>query len=90
MNTTTERKMTGSLMAILFERKIIAESSVTGKGKEGRPPLDPEKVQLIICKFILALCYFARPVSRMLINSSNLVYRQSILFVKGDSSHIMG
>ena len=90
MNTTTERKMTGSLMAILFERKIIAESSVTGKGKKGRPPLDPEKVQLIICKFILALCYFARPVSRMLTNSSNLVYRQSILFVKGDSSHIMG
>ena len=47
-NTTTERKMTGSLMAVLFGRKTIAESSVTGKGKG--PPLDPEKVQLIICK----------------------------------------
>jgi hypothetical protein len=35
--------------------------------------LDPEKVQLIICKFILVLRYFARPVSRTLTNSSNLV-----------------
>ena len=55
MNTTTEREMTGSLMALLFQRKTIAESSVTGK--EGRPALNPEKVQLIICKFKIFLAY---------------------------------
>lgn len=53
MNTATEKKMTGSLMSILFQRKTIAESSVTGKGKEELPALDPVKVQLIICKFII-------------------------------------
>lgn len=49
-NTTTEKKITGSLMSVLFERKTMAGSSVTGKGKG--PALDPEKVQLIICKLI--------------------------------------
>ena len=39
------------MLSILFERKVLAASSVTGKSKEGRPALDREKVQLIICKF---------------------------------------
>ena len=55
MNTATEKKMTGSLISILFKRKTIAESSVTRKGKERRPALDPVNVQLIVCKFIIIL-----------------------------------
>lgn len=48
LNTKSERKMTMVLLGVLFERKVLVTSSVTGKSKEGRPALDPEKVQLII------------------------------------------
>lgn len=40
--------MTGILTCVLFERSVLAGSSVTGKSKECRPALDPQKVQLII------------------------------------------
>ena len=47
--------MTVNLMTAVFERKVLAESSVTGKSKEGRPALDRTKVELIIGK-----CVFSR------------------------------
>ena len=47
-NAKTAKKMTGILACVLFERSVLATSSVTGKSKEGRPALDPHKVQLII------------------------------------------
>ena len=47
--------MTVNLMTALFERKVLAEPSVTGKSKEGRPALDRTKVELIIGK-----CVFSR------------------------------
>ena len=34
------KMMTSNLVTAVFERKILAESSVTGKSKEGRPALD--------------------------------------------------
>lgn len=46
------RKMTVNLMAAMFGRKVLAESSVTGKSKEGRPALDKTKIDLIIGKLL--------------------------------------
>ena len=51
-NAKTDKKMTGVLTCVLFERSVLASSSVTGKSKEGRPALDPVKVQLIIGRHI--------------------------------------
>ena len=48
MRSHNFKKLTVNLMIALFERKDLAESSVTGKSKEGRPALDPTKVELII------------------------------------------
>ena len=48
MRSPNFKKMTVNLMMALFERKTLAESSVTGKGKEGRPALDYSKVAMII------------------------------------------
>lgn len=53
-NAKTHKKMAGVLSCVLFERSVLAASSVTGKSKEGRPALDPEKVQLIIGR---PICY---------------------------------
>ena len=55
MRSTNFKKMTVNLMTALFGRKFLAESSVTGKSKEGRPALDHTKVELIIGK-----CVFSR------------------------------
>ena len=55
MRSPNLKKMTVNLMTALFERKVLAESSVTGKSKEGRPALDRTKVELIIGK-----CVFPR------------------------------
>ena len=46
------RKMTVNLMTALFERKVLAESSVTGKSKDGRPALDRRKVELIVGQYV--------------------------------------
>ena len=48
MTSRNFKKLTVNLMIALFERKVLAESLVTGKSKEGRPALDPTKVELII------------------------------------------
>ena len=55
MRSPNLKKMMVNLMTALFERKVLAESSVTGKSKEGRPALDRTKVELIIGK-----CVFSR------------------------------
>ena len=57
MRSPNFKKMTVNLMTALFERKVLAESSVTGKSKEGRPALDRTKVELIIGKCVFS-CYF--------------------------------
>lgn len=46
--STNHKRMTSNLMTAVFGRKIMAESSVTGRGKDSRPPLDRTKVELII------------------------------------------
>ena len=56
-NAKTEKKMTGVLTCVLFERSVLAVSSVTGKSKEGRQALDPQKVQLIIGRFVFHLLF---------------------------------
>ena len=48
MRSPNYKKMTVNLMTALFERRVLAASSVTGKSKEGRPALDHGKVELII------------------------------------------
>ena len=48
MRSPNFKKMTINLMMALFERKVLAESSVAGKSKEGRPVLNSRKVELII------------------------------------------
>ena len=55
MRSPNFKKMTVNLMTTLFERKVLAESSVTGKSKKGRPALGRTKVELIIGK-----CVFSR------------------------------
>ena len=44
----TYKKMTTALLLSLFEKSVLAMSSVTGKSKAGRPALDSEIVNLII------------------------------------------
>lgn len=54
MRSPNYKKMTVNLMTALFERSVLAESSVTGKSKEGRPALDRTKVELIIGQYVVS------------------------------------
>ena len=48
------KKMTSNLMTAVFGRKFLAESSVTGKSKKGRPALDRSiKGELIIGSYLI-------------------------------------
>ena len=45
------KKMASSFLTAIFTKKVLSESSVTGRGKGSRPPLDRTKVELIIGLF---------------------------------------
>lgn len=57
------KKMTTALLSALFERSVLAKSSVTGKSKAGRPALDKKIVELIIGKFASILSPTSKDIS---------------------------